>query len=124
MNELKKAAIESVDSMTEFYEKLADKIWENPELSLKEHKAAALYCAALRELGFAVTERLGGIDTAFCGSFGSGRPFIGILGEYDALSGLSQKAGLAHEEALAPAVAGMAAAITSLAPAPWLRPRR
>ena len=106
MNELKKAAIESVDSMAEFYEKLADKIWENPELSLKEHKAAALYCAALRELGFAVTERLGGIDTAFCGSFGSGRPFIGILGEYDALSGLSQKAGLAHEEALAPGGCG------------------
>lgn len=38
-------------------------------------------------------EKLCGIDTAFCGSFGSGRPYIGILGEFDALSGLSQKAG-------------------------------
>lgn len=97
MNELKKAAIGSVDSMAEFYKNIADKIWENPELSLKEYKSAALYCDALRELGFQVTEKLCGIDTAFCGSYGSGRPVIGILGEYDALSGLSQKAGECSE---------------------------
>ena len=92
MNDMKKAAIESVDSMAELYIEIANKIWENPELSLKEHKAAALYCDTLRKNGFAVTEKLCGIDTAFCGSFGSGRPVIGILGEYDALSGLSQQA--------------------------------
>ncbi|MDO4816525.1 MAG: M20 family metallopeptidase [Bacillota bacterium] len=90
MNNLKKAAIESVDSMAQLYEKIADEIWENPELSLKEYKATEIYCKALREQGFEVTEKLCGIDTAFCGSFGSGKPVIGILGEYDALSGLSQ----------------------------------
>lgn len=102
MNELKKAAIGSVDSMAEFYEKMADRIWENPELSLKEHKSAMLYCETLRELGFEVKEKLCGIDTAFCGSYGSGRPVIGILGEFDALSGLSQKAGECCESPLSP----------------------
>ncbi len=91
-NMMKKAAIESVDSMAELCKAVSDEIWENPELSLKEYKAAALYCKVLREQGFEVREKLCGIDTAFCGSFGSGRPLIGILGEFDALSGLSQKA--------------------------------
>ncbi len=93
---LKKAAIASVDDMAEFYKELADKIWENPELSLKEYGAAALYCEQLRRLGFTVTEELCGIKTAFCGAYGSGRPVIGILGEFDALSGLSQQAGLSE----------------------------
>lgn len=106
MNKLKKAAIGSVDSMAEFYKDVADKIWEEPELSLKEHKSAALYCKLLRELGFHVTERLCGIDTAFCGSYGSGRPVIGILGEFDALSGLSQKAGEFCESPLEPGGSG------------------
>lgn len=106
MREMKKAAIESVDSMADFYKNIADKIWENPELSLKEHKAAALYCDVLRELGFQVTEKLCGIDTAFCGSYGSGRPVIGILGEFDALSGLSQKAGAFCESPLIPGGSG------------------
>ncbi|MCF0137229.1 MAG: amidohydrolase, partial [Oscillospiraceae bacterium] len=98
MTDMKKAAIESVDSMAELCISIADEIWENPELSLKEYKAAELYCKALREQGFEVTEKLCGIDTAFCGSFGSGRPVIGILGEYDALSGLSQRADVLKAE--------------------------
>ena len=47
-----------------------------------------------------VHEKLCGIDTAFCGSFGSGRPYIGVLGEFDALSGLSQKAGLCEKDSV------------------------
>ena len=96
--ELKNAAIDFVGSMADFCKKTADEIWENPELSLKEYKAAALYCKTLREHGFEVREKLCGIDTAFCGSFGSGRPYIGVLGEFDALSGLSQKAGLFEKD--------------------------
>ena len=102
----KKAAIESVDSMAELYQNLADKIWETPELSLKEHRAAALYIDMLKNLGFTVTEKLCGIDTAFCGSYGSGGPVIGILGEYDALSGLSQKAGELDPDPLSPGGCG------------------
>ena len=97
--EKKLEAIQSVDSMANTVCSIADSIWDSPELSLKEYQATELYCAALREQGFEVSEKLCGIDTAFCGSFGSGRPIIGILGEYDALSGLSQKPGITFKEA-------------------------
>ena len=86
-------ALSVIEEHAAFFREMADEIWENPELSLKEYRAAELYCGKLRELGFTVTENLCEIPTAFCGSFGSGRPVIGILGEFDALSGLSQKAG-------------------------------
>ena len=102
----KQQAIASVDDGADFYKALSDSIWEHPELSLKEHKATEIYCKALRDLGFEVTEKLCGIPTAFCGSYGSGRPIIGILGEYDALSGLSQKAGVAAPDPIAPGGAG------------------
>ncbi len=85
---------------------LSRQIWEYAELSLKEVKSAALYLEKLRAEGFAVTEKLGGISTAFSGSFGSGRPVIGILGEFDALSGLSQTGGTAEEAPLVPGGAG------------------
>jgi len=83
-------------------------IWEFAELSLKETKSAALYVEKLKEYGFDVETGLADIDTAFSGSFasGSGKPVIGILGEFDALSGLSQKACSAVPEALAPGGSG------------------
>ena len=79
---------------------VSDKIWEYAELSMMEYKSAAEYVAVLKEEGFTVEENLCGIPTAFSGTFGSGSPRIGILGEYDALSGLSQVAGAARREAL------------------------
>ena len=106
MNEMKKAALAAIEENAALYESIADQIWENPELSLKEYKAAVLYCETLHSLGFTVTEKLCGIDTAFCGSWGSGAPVIGILGEFDALSGLSQAAGETAERALVPGGAG------------------
>ncbi len=104
--EMKKNAIESIDSMAKVFTEIADKIWDEPELSLKEFKSARVYITKLKELGFEVEEGLCGIETAFCGSFGSGRPVIGILAEYDALSGLSQKAGATACEALVPGGCG------------------
>ena len=106
MNEMKKAALAFVDEHAALFESISDEIWENPELSLTEYKAAALYCEKLRALGFAVTEKLCGIETAFSGSFGSGGPVIGILGEYDALSGLSQTAGETQPAPLVPGGSG------------------
>lgn len=106
MNQSKQIAIDYVDAKADFFCALADTIWENPELSLKEFGSAAAYCQALRQLGFSVTEKLCGIDTAFCGSYGNGRPVIGILGEFDALSGLSQKAGAAQPEPVTPGGCG------------------
>ena len=79
---------------------LSDKIWEYAELSMLEFKSTAAYVQVLKEEGFDVAENLCGIATAFSGSFGSGSPKIGILGEYDALSGLSQVPGIAEKQPL------------------------
>lgn len=103
MSELKNLALGSVDAKSALFESIADKIWDNPELSLKEFGAAKLYCDTLRAEGFEVEENICGIKTAFSGKFGSGKPVIGILGEFDALSGLSQTAGA---EEYAPIVSG------------------
>jgi len=81
---------------------LSDKIWEYAELSLLEYKSTAAYVQILKEQGFTVEENLCGIPTAFSGSFGSGSPRIGILGEYDALSGLSQEPGATEHIPLTP----------------------
>ena len=103
MSELKNLALGSVDEKSALFESVADKIWDNPELSLKEFGAAKLYCDTLRAEGFEVEENICGIKTAFSGKFCSGKPVIGILGEFDALSGLSQTAGA---EEYAPIVSG------------------
>lgn len=88
----KSSLYEIIDNNASLLTSLSDKIWEYAELSLLEYKSTAAYVKVLRELGFTVEENLCGIPTAFCGSFGSGAPRIGILAEYDALSGLSQEA--------------------------------
>lgn len=98
MNEVKRAVSEYIDRNAKVFTDVSDAVWADPELSLKEFHAAKLYCDVLREQGFTVEENLCGIKTAFSGTFGSGRPIIGILGEFDALSGLSQKAGEIRRE--------------------------
>lgn len=81
---------------------LSDAIWGYAELSMEEYKSAAYYCELLEKEGFTVERELCGIPTAFSGSFGSGSPRIGILGEFDALSGLSQVAGSTRKQSLVP----------------------
>lgn len=87
-----------VDNYAPLITALSDRIWGYAELSMEEVKSAQDYCRVLAEAGFSVTEHLGGIPTAFSGSFGSGRPVIGILGEFDALSGLSQEPGITERK--------------------------
>ena len=70
----------------------ADAIWETPELAFTERQSAATLIRFLKEEGFEVEEGIAGIETAFSGRFGHGRPVFGVLGEYDALSGLGQEA--------------------------------
>ena len=81
---------------------LSDRIWEYAEISMLEFKSTAAYLEILKAEGFSVEENLCGIPTAFLGKYGSGRPVIGILGEYDALSGLSQVPGIAEKRDLVP----------------------
>ena len=83
-----------IDEKKEYLDSLMDSIWETPELAFSEHQSARTLKLALQSEGFSVEENLAGIGTAFSGRFGSGRPVIGILGEYDALSGLGQEAGV------------------------------
>ena len=98
MNE-KQLAYEFIDRHADAFIGVSDRIWEFAELSLKEFQSAALYCAFLEEQGFTVERALCGVPTAFSGAFssGSGRPVIGVLGEFDALSGLSQDGGAAEQ---------------------------
>jgi aminobenzoyl-glutamate utilization protein B len=78
----------------------SDKIWGYAETRFAENKSAELLCGLLTDEGFSVTRGVANIDTAFVAEFGSGKPVIAILGEFDALSGLSQKSGIATQEAL------------------------
>lgn len=70
------------------------KIWDYAELRFQEKKSSAALSDLLEEEGFSVTRGLAGMDTAFQAVIGTGHPVIGILAEYDALSGLSQEAGV------------------------------
>ncbi len=98
----KQKLYDSVDKNAEKITALSDAIWDFSELSMQEYKSAAYYCDLLEQEGFRVERKLCGIPTAFSGSFGSGKPRIGILGEFDALSGLSQCPGSTKRESLNP----------------------
>jgi len=71
--------------------KLARDIWNNPELALQEFSASDLIASELEKAGFGVKKGVGQMPTASVASWGEGEPIIAILGEYDALPGLSQK---------------------------------
>ncbi len=85
-----------VDTRTGPYTELADRIWEMPEIAYNEYKSCEEHRAMLEREGFRVTTDLAGIPTAVMGEAGEDGPVIAILGEYDALPGLSQEAGVAE----------------------------
>jgi aminobenzoyl-glutamate utilization protein B len=89
-----------VDARKQDFIALSDRIWDAPELAYAEHRAAAEHTAMLRAHGFRVTENLADIPTAMMGEAGEGGPVIAILGEFDALPGLSQAAGVAEPRPL------------------------
>lgn len=93
MNEQKQAALSAIDAKKDLIAQVADAVWDYAELSMQEVKSAALFVKVLKEEGFQVEEGICSIPTAFSASYGSGKPVIGFLAEYDALSGLSQAAG-------------------------------
>ncbi|WP_428910453.1 M20 family metallopeptidase [Niallia sp. Krafla_26] len=73
---------------------LSNCIWESPEIYFEEHQSSELICSALESEGFQVERKVAGLQTGFIGSYGDGKPIVAILGEFDALSGLSQQRGL------------------------------
>ncbi len=100
MNKSKNDALKAIDETKERFFDLSDKIWELAELSLKEYQSAEAYCTMLESLGFEVERNVCHLPTAFLGKYGSGKPVIGILGEFDALSGLSQMGGATSPQEL------------------------
>lgn len=81
----------SVASQYEQLTDLSDRIWSYEEIAFQEAQSADALKAYARANGFRIEENIGGIPTAFTAEFGSGKPVIGILGEFDALPGLSQE---------------------------------
>lgn len=82
------------------FEEISDKIWEYAESGYKEVNSSALQRQVMSDEGFTVENGIGGITTAFRASFGSGKPVIAFLGEFDALPELSQKADVTYKEPL------------------------
>lgn len=91
-----------IEKNQDLFISVSHRIWELAELSLMEKKSAELYCKVLEEQGFQVEKGLSNMETAFWGKYGEGRPYIGILGEFDALSGLSQEAGKTYYSPVVP----------------------
>jgi aminobenzoyl-glutamate utilization protein B len=79
---------------------ISDSIWSFAELGMQEFKSAALLARTLEEEGFVVQRGVAGIPTCFVATWGTGKPVIGILGEFDALPMLSQKAGTTKQDPL------------------------
>jgi len=92
LSENKQAIIASVDKHAQELARLSDQIWAFAETALREHQSAKLLADYAESQGFKVERSVSGMPTAFIATYGSGRPIIGILGEYDALPGISQKA--------------------------------
>jgi len=88
--------LDAVEAHRDDLQALADRVWGTPELLYGEFASCAAHTETLRAKGFRVTENLVGIPTAVMGEAGEGGPVIAILGEYDALPGLSQVAGIAE----------------------------
>ncbi|KRE64133.1 M20 family metallopeptidase [Paenibacillus sp. Soil750] len=84
---------EIIEQKREKFINVSDNIWDYAETQFKEFRSADLLCKTLEEEDFTVKRGVGGLETAFIGSYGSGKPIVAILGEYDALSGLSQERG-------------------------------
>lgn len=90
----------SIKNSEEDYIRISREIWDNPELRFEETKSSEVLATYLEQKGFAVERGIADIDTAFAASYGSGGPVIAFLGEFDALSNLSQEPGIAEQRAM------------------------
>lgn len=86
------AILEELDTKRDDYHDIARQIWGYAEMGYQEKKSAALLQKTLADAGFTITTGVASIPTAFIAEYGKGSPIIGIMGEYDALPGLSQEA--------------------------------
>ena len=91
MSSAKKAAIASVEKHRDNLIEISDDIWELAETAFEETESAKILADYAEKQGFTVERGVAGMPTAFVATYGSGKPVISVLGEFDALPGLSQK---------------------------------
>ena len=89
-NKLKKELLNSIEQKSSELTALSDKIWAAAEVAFREEKSSEYLIKYAEENGLKVEKGLAGMPTAFTATYGEGKPVIGIIGEFDALPGLSQ----------------------------------
>ena len=104
----KASTIAAVDAHSETVLEVNDLLWEYAETAFQETKSVQLFLDILTREGFECEAGIAGIPTAFRASFGTGRPVVGLLAEYDALAGLNQKAFSTVKEPTSPEDLGKA----------------
>lgn len=90
--EAKRAAVATIESIAPEMTALSDEVWRYAETALRETRSSKVLADYAESKGFRVTRGVANLPTAFVAEYGSGKPVIGIMGEYDALPGISQKA--------------------------------
>ncbi|WP_244559939.1 M20 family metallopeptidase [Ensifer aridi] len=95
-----------VDAKKDKFIALADHIWDLAEIRFQEHESSKAQMQALEEEGFRIERNIAALPTAFTAEYGAGSPVIAILGEYDALAGLSQVAGATEMQPIDPSKEG------------------
>ncbi|MFC4269760.1 amidohydrolase [Polaribacter marinivivus] len=88
----KKALVASVEKHKQALIKISDAIWAAAETAFEENKSSEILASYAEQQGFTVERGVADIPTAFVATYGSGKPVISVLGEFDALPGISQKA--------------------------------
>src|SRR5260221_887865 len=88
----KPEVFKSIDTKSEMYSGIAQKIWGYAEVGFQETQSSALLQQTLKDAGFQIEAGVAGMPTAFVATYGSGKPMIGILGEFDAIPGVAQEA--------------------------------
>ena len=89
-----------IDEKRDVFSNISDTLWKNPEIPFHEYEAAELITDVLEKEGFTVIRGVAGMPTAFTATYGSGAPKLGILAEYDALSGMSQEGCIAEKKSI------------------------
>ncbi|MBY4629749.1 M20 family metallopeptidase [Rhizobium croatiense] len=100
------AIVSAIERMRPACAVLSDRIWDLAELKFEEKSSSALLAKALEDEGFSVRRGVADMETAFIAEAGAGKPVIAFLGEFDALAGMSQIAGIAEQRSLAAGATG------------------
>ena len=90
VNKLKKELLNSINEKSDELITMSDNIWQAAEVAFREQKSAEYLITYAKQNGFDIDSDLAGMPTAFTATYGEGSPVIGIIGEFDALPGLSQ----------------------------------